>query len=757
MGNTHSTYTSFDATTPSYGFGYRYIQGNANGPGTGQAQFYSWYIGLGSEYPATGSGSYGAMFAVGRTPGNPYLSVRYNEGNAFGAWQKIYAGYADTAGSATTATSATSATSATTATTATNVAGGAAGNLHYQTGVGTTGFVANGTAGQALLSNGASAPSWGAVNASPSITAVASGALSNGTVVALNPDGTVSPINSTNVTTGTEQTFTTSTSPGYIYGVWDSVNQRAVIVYRDAIGGGALAIVASVSGTVLTFGTPVSIANPATALSISYDPVNAKVVVAYYDSASPNIRAVVGTVSGLSISFGTIATVSSVTSSTATSLVYDSLNAKTIISYNNSSVDSYTRVGTISGTTISFGVPTTLSTLTTSGVAAISMAYAAGKIVTVCATSTFGRAFVGTVSGTTISYSTNYDFVSGTCSRPQVIYDTGSQRLVISWIRSSAGYVRVASLSGTVITYNPTTYVYNYPVGSPFFPTTSNPYMTYYPDGARIVLSYMSSVTANTGFQKIAQIYDGDIVIGAESTYTTNISGSLANSGIYDSTNKQIIYTFLNAAGGNGISRVGSIRATTLSSGNYIGISNAAYAHAATATIQTAGAVDDAQTALAPGSSYFVTSSGAGVLATTAGTPAVFAGTATTATNFLVADSLPTVNTFLTSPTFKNSTEFTYSAGSSGTSFLVDTANGSIQIVSLNAASTFSFLNPVAGKNIRLFVRTTGVGSITWAGAIWPGGVAPTITATASRTDVFNFTCDGTNFYGNIVGQNYNP
>jgi len=52
------------------------------------------------------------------------------------------------------------ATSATTATTATNVAGGAASQLHYQTGVGTTGFIANGTAGQVLTSNGASAPSW---------------------------------------------------------------------------------------------------------------------------------------------------------------------------------------------------------------------------------------------------------------------------------------------------------------------------------------------------------------------------------------------------------------------------------------------------------------------------------------------------------------------------------------------------------------------------------------------------------------------
>jgi hypothetical protein len=60
-------------------------------------------------------------------------------------------------GNAATATSATSATSATTAT---NVAGGVAGNVHYQTGVGTTGFVTNGTSGQVLTSNGASAPTF---------------------------------------------------------------------------------------------------------------------------------------------------------------------------------------------------------------------------------------------------------------------------------------------------------------------------------------------------------------------------------------------------------------------------------------------------------------------------------------------------------------------------------------------------------------------------------------------------------------------
>jgi hypothetical protein len=104
MGQTHSTRTSFDATSPSYGFGYRFVQGTGNGPGTGGSQYYSWYIGLGSEYPSTGGGSYGAMFAIDRNVTVPYLTVRYNESNSFSAWRKVAAGYADTAGSATDST-----------------------------------------------------------------------------------------------------------------------------------------------------------------------------------------------------------------------------------------------------------------------------------------------------------------------------------------------------------------------------------------------------------------------------------------------------------------------------------------------------------------------------------------------------------------------------------------------------------------------------------------------------------------------------
>lgn len=95
FGDNHSTRTGFDATTPSYGFGWRYVQGNTNGPGTGGNQFYSLYTGLGNDYPATGAGSYGMYMAIDRDSTTPYLSIRYNENNGLSTWRRISAGRAD--------------------------------------------------------------------------------------------------------------------------------------------------------------------------------------------------------------------------------------------------------------------------------------------------------------------------------------------------------------------------------------------------------------------------------------------------------------------------------------------------------------------------------------------------------------------------------------------------------------------------------------------------------------------------------------
>ena len=72
----------------------------------------------------------------------------------------------------------------------------------------------------------------------------------------------------------------------------------------------------------------------------------------------------------------------------------------------------------------------------------------------------------------------------------------------------------------------------------------------------------------------------------------------------------------------------------TSNSPSYLGISNGAYANGATATIQVIGSTDDAQSGLTPGSTYYVTPTG--TLSTTAGSPSVHAGLALSATELII-------------------------------------------------------------------------------------------------------------------------
>ena len=85
----------------------------------------------------------------------------YGDGSKLSGINAGGATYATSAGIATYATSAGIATYATNAGIATNLKGGAGGQIHYQSAADTTAFLANGSAGQVLQSNGTTlAPSW---------------------------------------------------------------------------------------------------------------------------------------------------------------------------------------------------------------------------------------------------------------------------------------------------------------------------------------------------------------------------------------------------------------------------------------------------------------------------------------------------------------------------------------------------------------------------------------------------------------------
>lgn len=92
------------------------------------------------------------------------------------------------------------------------------------------------------------------------------------------------------------------------------------------------------------------------------------------------------------------------------------------------------------------------------------------------------------------------------------------------------------------------------------------------------------------------------------------------------------------------------------------------------------------------------------------------------------------------------------------TAYTIDLANGSIQILTLTGNCTYTFPTAAAGKSFLLIQKQDGTGSrtVTWPATVkWPNSATPTITATASKADIFSFTSDGTNFYGRVIGQVY--
>lgn len=92
-----------------------------------------------------------------------------------------------------------------------------------------------------------------------------------------------------------------------------------------------------------------------------------------------------------------------------------------------------------------------------------------------------------------------------------------------------------------------------------------------------------------------------------------------------------------------------------------------------------------------------------------------------------------------------------YNAGNSSTALTVNFNNGGAQFVTLTGNCTFTFSNPVEGGRYIIELLQDGTGSrlVTWPSTVkWPGGVAPTLTTTASRTDIITLYYNGTNYAG---------
>lgn len=93
-----------------------------------------------------------------------------------------------------------------------------------------------------------------------------------------------------------------------------------------------------------------------------------------------------------------------------------------------------------------------------------------------------------------------------------------------------------------------------------------------------------------------------------------------------------------------------------------------------------------------------------------------------------------------------------------GTAYTINIASGTIFDLTLTGNCVYTFPTATSGNQFTILQRQDATGSrtVAWPASVrWAGGTAPTITATASRTDVISFVADGTYWLGFVGGLNY--
>jgi len=205
---------------------------------------------------------------------------------------------------------------------------------------------------------------------------------------------------------------------------FDSVNGKTVICYRDADDSNKpKGIVGTTSGTSISFGSATTIQNTSIQVDcgIGFDSNLGKIVFAYRDSSNSYYgTCAVGTVSGTSISFGTQVVWESVNvQDIAPKIPFDSKNNKLVFVYSYSDVDGYAMVGTVSGTSISFGTRSEFENANTefSAAAYNSDSEKVNIFYQDAGNSNYGTYVLGTVSGTGISFNSPVVFRSAHISR----------------------------------------------------------------------------------------------------------------------------------------------------------------------------------------------------------------------------------------------------------------------------------------------------------------------------------------------------
>jgi len=468
------------------------------------------------------------------------------------------------------------------------------------------------------------------------------GTIADGKPVIVNANGTVSSVSQSSQTqeagTSVEYESDKNSSSKTAAIVHDTTNNKILIVYGDAANSDyGTAVVGTVSGTSISFGTPVVFESAYARFGSNQHQcatfIDGKIVIVYADGGNSNVgTAIVGTVSGTSISFGSAVVFNSGNTYEGAVVCTDTVNNKVIVAYRDEGNSNYgvACVGTVSGTSISFGSE---HTFRSAAVFSTSIGFdaSAGAAVVAYRDSSAGKAQVLTVSSTSVSSGSAVNFnSSANTTNNNVVYDSNAQKTVIVYVdggNSAKGTAIVGTVSGTSISFG-SEVVFN-------AATTAQVGATFDSNVNRIVIAYSDG--GSLGNFTTGVVSGTSITFGQTETQFAAFN-PFYNVLCFDSTNKKCVVAYMKGSSAyDNLSAVltpeGNI--PNLTTENFVGFMDGATLDGTNGEILSSCSIARNQTSLTPGQTYFVSPSD-GALSLTAGSPSVTAGTAISATELIV-------------------------------------------------------------------------------------------------------------------------
>ena len=504
-------------------------------------------------------------------------------------------------------------------------------------------------------------------------TGIAGNTIASGDPVIVNSDGTLSSIEVS--TTYGSLAQAAPAKPMYMRMIYSTYHSKAIVTFTsDTLNytNYQYFCIGTISGDTITWGTLRNggIYGSLAFIDIAEEPSSGKLVAVYQNQGgSQQGRAIVGTVSGDNITWGS-AQEFDPGGAYDNTVIWDPNTSKFLMLWRDTTDGGKgtAKLGTRSGDTISFTSYVQFSSTYVRDIQADTDG--SGKFL-ICykdeGNNNRWTAVVGTTSGSSISFGTPVEVSSinnsgnsggdvvftGTANKYVVVYSaTGATG------NGDAGYSRVATISGTTVSFGTETRVQT---GTYTHNSTTYDIPAY---GHSLAMDtdngkvhFLTSSASEGGVNKYKTYnYEGtisgtDITWVAEVAYNGNGSSSNSSNSpasCYDSNQKKIISAFRkgteygtgNYSGEMYLNAVvRNAPSTNVTNENFIGIAENAYSSGAVASVRSEGGISATVSGLTAGQTYYVQNNG--TLGTSPAVPVVKAGVALSASKLSVSPTTP--------------------------------------------------------------------------------------------------------------------